>query len=155
MLHIDLPTRAEIEKLVAHRGTPTVSIYLETTPVTEHAQIGRIELKNLLKAAVEQMEAAGTPKRSIWPIEEQVGAVIDDDEFWALQANSLAIFALDGRLVTFRLPNRLQNRVEVSDRAHLKPLLRAITFPHNAYVLALSVGACRLIEISPTCRPTT
>jgi hypothetical protein len=33
--------------------------------VTEHAQVGRIELK---RTAVEQMEAVGTPKRSIWPI---------------------------------------------------------------------------------------
>jgi hypothetical protein len=99
------------------------------------------------------MEAVGTPKRSIWPVEEQVGALVDDDEFWALQANSLAIFALDGRLVTFRLPNRLQNRVEVSDRVHLKPLLRAVTFPHNAYILALSIGACRLVEVSPDLPP--
>ncbi len=72
MLHIDLPTRAEIEKLAAHRADPTVSIYLPTTPVTREAEADRIALKNLLKEAVAQMEAAGTPKRSIWPIEEAV-----------------------------------------------------------------------------------
>ncbi len=153
MLHIDLPTRADLEKLAAHRGTPTVSIYLPTTPVTQDTKLDRIELKNLLKTAVDQMEAGGVPKRSIWPIEEQVGGLIDDDDFWTLQANSLAVFALDGRITTFRLPNRLQSRVEVSDRAHLKPLLRAVTFPHNAYVLALSIGACRLVEVSPDLPP--
>jgi hypothetical protein len=35
----------------------------------------------------------------------------------------------------------------VSDRFHLKPLLRAITFPHSAYVLALSENAVRLVEV--------
>ena len=153
MLHIDLPSRAEIEMLAAHRAQPTVSIYLRTTPVTQDAQADRIELKNLLKEAVAQMEAADTPKRSIRPIEEAVGSLIDDDDFWATQANSLAIFASEGRLLTFRLPNRLTNMAEVSDRAHLKPLLRAVTFPNHAYVLVIGIGACRLVEVSADLPP--
>lgn len=153
MLHIDLPTRAEIENLAAHRAVPTVSIYLPTTPLTQNVQRDRLELKNLLKEAVGQMEAAGTPKRSIWPIEAAVTALVEDDGFWVDQANSLAIFASPDRLRTFRLPNRLEGMVEVSDRAHLKPLLRAVTFPHNAYVLAISIGHCRLIELSADLPP--
>jgi len=148
MLHIDLPTRAQIEQLAAHRADPTVSIYLPTTPVTREAEADRIELKNLLKEALAQMEAVGTPKRSIWPIDEAITEVIEDGAFWAEQANSLAVFASPDRLVTFRLPNRLTSMVEVSDRVHLKPLLRAVTFPHNAYVLAISIGHCRLIEVN-------
>ena len=35
MLHIDLPTHADIEALAAYRGAPAVSIYLRTTPVTQ------------------------------------------------------------------------------------------------------------------------
>ncbi len=155
MLHIDLPSRAEIEKLAAHRAQPTVSIYLRTTPVTQAAQADRIELKNLLKAAVEQMQAADTPKRSIWPIEESIGGLIEDDDFWVEQANSLAIFASGARLVTFRLPNKLTNMVEVSDRAHIKPLLRAVTFPQDAYVLAIGIGSCRLVEVSADLPPHT
>lgn len=153
MLHIDLPTRADIAALAAHRSQPTVSIYLPTTPLTQDAPRDRLELKNLLKAAVGQMEAAGTPKRSIWPIEEAISALVADDGFWVDQANSLAIFASSERIRTFRLPNRLESMVEVSDRAHLKPLLRAVTFPHNAYVLAISVGHCRLIELSADLPP--
>src|SRR5580704_1026362 len=137
MLHIDLPTRAEIEKLAGHRGSPSVSIYLRTTPVTRETPGDRIELKNLLKTAIAQMEASDTPKRAIWPIEQSVEALIGDDAFWVGQANSLAIFATPDRIRTFRLPNHLSNAVEVSDRFHLKPLMRSVTFPHNAYVLAI------------------
>ncbi len=61
MLHIDLPSRADIGQLAAHRAQPTVSIYLRTTPVTQDTQIDRIELKNLLKTAVAEMEAHHTP----------------------------------------------------------------------------------------------
>lgn len=153
MLHIDLPSRAEIERLAAQRAEPTVSIYLRTTPITQDAQADRIELKNLLKAAVAEMEAGDTPKRSIWPIEEAVTGLIEDDDFWRTQANSLAIFATAERILTYRLPNHLANLAEVSDRAHIKPLLRSITFPHHAYVLAISIGACRLIEVSADLPP--
>ncbi len=153
MLHIDLPTRAEIEQLASRRGSPAVSFYLRTTPLTQHTDVDRLELKNLLKTAVAEMEAADTPKRSIWPIQESVEALVEDRDFWAEQANSLAVFVTPESIRTFRLPNKLTNIVEVSDRFHLKPLLRAVTFPHHAYVLAIGAGAVRLIEVSADLPP--
>ena len=39
--------------------------------------------------------------------------------------------------------------VEVSDRFHVKPLLRSATFPQAAFVLALSQNAARLVEVWP------
>jgi hypothetical protein len=153
VLYIDLPTRAEIEALAAHRGAPAVSIYLRTTPVTRDTDVDRIELKNQLKAAVAELEAAETPKRSIWPIEQAVEALIGDDGFWATQAHSLAIFVTPESIRTFRLPNQLTGVVEVSDRFHIKPLLRAVTFPQNAFVLAIGMGAVRLVEVDADLPP--
>jgi hypothetical protein len=37
--------------------------------------------------------------------------------------------------------------VEVANRFHLKPLIRAITFAHSAFILALSENAVRLVEM--------
>ena len=153
MLHIDLPTRAEIDKLVGFRGYPAVAIYLRTSPVTQHTQAARIELNNLLKTAVTQLEAAGTAKRSITSIQQSIEALVEDDAFWFEQANSLAIFATPEGIRTFRLPNKLTDIVEVSDRFHLKPLLRSVTFPHHAFVLAIGIGAVRLIEVSADLPP--
>lgn len=152
MLHIDLPSRPEIEALAAHRGAPAVSIYLRTN-VADGSAAERIELKNLLKAAVAQLEAAGTEKRQIWPIEGAVTALVEDESTWAYQASSLAIFASLAGVQVFRLPNRLTSMVEVSDRFHLKPLLRSVTFPHHAFVLAIGVGAARLVEVSADLPP--
>ncbi len=148
MLHIDQPTHREIEALAHRRALPTVSIYLPTTPVTQEAQADRTALKGHLKDAVGQMEAGDVDKRVVTDIERAVSELIEDDEFWRLQARSLALFAAPGRLVTFRLANALAARVEVSDRVHLKPLLRAVTFSQDAYVLALSIGHCRLIAMN-------
>jgi hypothetical protein len=78
---------------------------------------------------------------------EHFDDLADDGPFWRLQANSLALFATPDRLLTFRLPNAISSMVAVSDRFHLKPLLRAITFSNSAFVLALSENAVRLVEI--------
>jgi hypothetical protein len=58
------------------------------------------------------------------------------------------LFASPAGLRTFRLPNRLTSEVEVADRFYVKPLLRAVTFPQAAFVLALAAGSVRLVEIT-------
>lgn len=155
MLHIDLPTRSDILKLAQMRGAPCVSIYVSTTPVTEAAQADRTALKNLAREAMQQLEAIQAPKRSLWPIEAAIAEIEDDDEFWAQQANSLAIFLTPESVRTYRLPSKMENQVHVSDRFHIKPMLRAVTFAHDAYVLAIGMGAVRLVEVSADLPPHT
>jgi hypothetical protein len=155
MLHIDLPTRAQIDVLARHRGSPAVSIFLRTTPLTQDAKADAIELKNLLKAASEQMHAAKIDKRVAAGVAGHVEELIEDDGFWMTQAHSLAIFATSDTIQTFRLPNKLVNAVEVSDRFHISPLIRAVTFPHEAYILAIGIGSTRLIEVTADLPPQT
>ncbi|WP_429911344.1 hypothetical protein [Glycocaulis sp.] len=155
MLHVDIPTRADIARLNAVRSDACVSIYLETTPLTQDSGASLITLGNLAKKAREQLEAAGFDKRRLAALMEQIEAVAADEEFWRLQANSLAILATPDQLQTFRLANQLTSMVEVSDRFHLKPLLRAVSFPHSAYILALSENAVRLVEVHADLPPAT
>lgn len=146
MLYVDIPTLPEFRALAATRADACVSIYLPTTPVTQDTASSRIELKNLTKAALAQLAAAGFDKRRSASIGDQLAEFAADDEFWKYQAHSLAVLATPDTMRTFRLPNRLTAMAEVSDRFHLKPLIRAITFPHEAFVLALSENAVRLVE---------
>lgn len=149
MLYVDLPTTRDLGALGLIRANACVSIYLRTTPITQQIGESRINLGNLLKTAIGQLEAAGVDKQQIGAVEQQVADLQDDDAFWAHQAHSLAILVTPEMVRTYRLANQLVDMVEVSDRFHLKPLLRAVTFPHTAHVLALSENAVRLIEVSP------
>jgi hypothetical protein len=90
MLYVDIPSRPEIEKLASSRAEPSVTIYVKTTPLTQEIGASRIALKNLAHQALEQLKAGGVDKRRLWPIEEVINHVVDDDAFWATQANSLA-----------------------------------------------------------------
>lgn len=146
MLPVDLPTRADIEDLLQARGPAHVTIYLPTSPITQETQGDRIALKNLTNTALGQL--AEHDKREVQAIEELLLDVIDDDAFWVTQANSLALFVTPTRLRTFRLPTRLQPIAEVSDRFYIKPLLRVMTVPQSAFVLALAQNSVRVVEVS-------
>src|SRR5262249_4016705 len=130
----------------------SVSIYLPTDPVTANVA-ERIEFGNLVGEAVDQLRAGGVDKREVAALEEEHGDLIEDEEFWRYQARSLACFATPEGLTPFRLPLRLSSAVEVSDLFHLKPLLRTVTFPQMALVLALAQGSVRLIEVSADVPP--
>jgi hypothetical protein len=153
-LHTDIPTRSEIDRLLSPTSQHCVSIYLPTHRVTQETAQDRLVLRDLTRQAVEQLHAAGASGDQVADIEEHLLHLVEDDEeFWNDQAESLAIFASPDRFETHRLPNHLTAMVEVSDRFHLKPLLRAVTFPHAAWILAVSQGSVRLLEMGPTGTP--
>ena len=152
-LHTDLPTRSQIDRLLQSRNPASVSLYLSTDPASS-GDAERIELKNLTSEARRQLEAAGTDKADLAAIAEAVAELDEDDAFWRFQARSLAIFVTPESLTSYRLPNHLVNLVEVSDRFHIKPLLRAVTFPQVGYVLAVAQGSVRLVEVIHDVAPT-
>ena len=152
LLHTDIPTRAQVDRLLDSRDPASVSIYVSTDPVS--ANVGeRIELGNLAADAVTQLDDAGIAKRKRLAIEQEIGDLIEDEAFWRYQARSLALFGTPEGLTTFRLPNRLVSAVVVSNRFHLKPLLRTVTFPQVALVLALAQGSVRLVEVTADAAP--
>lgn len=149
MYYLDLPSVEEVGNLNLVRSDASISIYLATTPISRETEQTRITLNNLIKKAIKQLEALGTEKPRIQLLQQQFDDLLADQDFWDYQANSLAILATPESMRTYRLANKLQNTVEVSDRFHLKPLLRAVTFSHAAYILALSEKSVRLIQVSP------
>ncbi|EAQ34177.1 hypothetical protein NB311A_00590 [Nitrobacter sp. Nb-311A] len=153
MLYVDIPALSDLRKLNDVRADACVSIYVPTTPLTQDVEASRIEAGNLAKQAYAQLEAGGLDKRRLALLAEQLDDLLDDDEFWRFQARSLAIFATPDTIQTFRLANRLQSAIEVADRFLLKPLMRAITFPNEAFVLAISENNVRLIEVFPDLPP--
>ncbi len=147
MLYLDLPSLPELRALTSKRDEACVSIYLPTTPLTQDIGAARIAFGNLVKSAIGQLQEKSVAKRRIASLVEQLDDLAEADGFWRLQAMSLAVLATPEWMRAFRLPNRLTEQSHVADRFHIKPLLRAVTFPHEAFVLALSENAVRLIDV--------
>jgi hypothetical protein len=58
----------------------------------------------------------------------------------------LGVLSTPGLKRMFRLPNPPKPLAEVADRFHLTPLIRAMTSPHDIFVLALAEESVRLIH---------
>jgi hypothetical protein len=129
-MHTDIPTRADLESLLSVRDAACVSIYVPTSP-EEHGGRDRIEFKNLSAEALDQLDAAGADRGAVTELRDGFEELVEDDDFWARHAHSLALFATPAGTRTFQVANRLSPIVEVSDRFHVKPLLRSATFPRR------------------------
>jgi hypothetical protein len=147
-VHTDIPTRADLERLLSVREPACVSIYVPTAP-EGRGDRDRIAFKNLAGEALEQLGAVELARGALGELREALDALGDDTAFWTRQAHTLAVFATPSGAQTFQVANRLSPMVEVSDRFHVKPLLRSATFPQAAFVLALSQNDARLVEVSP------
>ena len=112
-LHVDIPTRAQIDLLLDARDPASVSIYVATAPASS-GDAERIELRNLAAEAVRQLEEAAVRRPDVAAIEESVAAISDDEAFWRYQARSLALFVTPAASSAFRLPNQLVSQVQVS-----------------------------------------
>jgi hypothetical protein len=167
MLHIDIPSLQEFKALAQVKGETCVSLYLPTSPLGSSAKVNRTAFKELARDALSQLKEAGIDKAEITAFAEQFDRLagvehdVQDqdkvrkqqhakpdgvDSFWHYQANGLAVLAISGATRTFRLPNSPKPLAEVADRFHLTPLIRAMTSPHDVYVLALAKESVRLVH---------
>ncbi len=146
MLYVNIPTREELLQLAEIRSDVCVSIYLKTSPLPQDIEASRIELHNQLKDAFSQLENSKLDKRRLEALKDELADVLEADDFWFFHANSLAILATPDSIRTYRMANEVKTQLEISDRFYLKPLLRALTFPHTAYILALSENDVRVVE---------
>src|ERR1700736_1946866 len=167
MIHIDIPTLEEFKALAQIKGEVCVSVYLPVSPLVDNIRANRIAFRDLAREALVQLREAGTDKGKIAVFEERFDHlaglehdVRDEDKirklqrakpdpfdtFWHYQANGLGVLTTPGMMRMFRLPNRPKPLAEVAGRFHLTPLIRAMTSPHDVFVLALAEESVRLVH---------
>jgi hypothetical protein len=167
MLHIDIPTLDEFKNLARVKGETCVSLYMPTSRLGRDARVNRLVFKDLAGEALAQLKEAGADKKEIAVFEQRFDHIAgadrhspDEDkirqrqrakpdpmeEFWHHQADGLAVLTTRETARTFRLPDRPKPLAEVADRLHLTPLIRAMTSPHDVFVLALAEESVRLVH---------
>lgn len=170
MLNVDIPEPSEFKDFAAVRDQACVSIYLPINPAREASHANRLLLKDLLKDAVRQLRDVHLGEERLSQLSGQFAHLLDSDgnadvdekvrlrhrsareaneaaEFWKRQGKGLGILATPERMQTFRLSNSVKPLAEVADRFHLQPLVRTMTMPHEAYVLALTENSARLVHV--------
>lgn len=151
-MHIDMPTAADIRKLASAEDPLSVTIYLPTSTNPDDSEHDRLVARGLVDRAVDELRTIGD-KRAVEPVVDHLEALVEDSGFWRTVGRSLAVFATPTSMVEFRLPNELTSSVSVGERFAITPLLRAVTFPHAALVLAISQNGARLVEVAENLAP--
>lgn len=147
-MHLDIPTDSDIKLLAEWSAPHSVSIFLRTNTSPPGYEDNIARAGGAFRSAVDALKE-GADRRTWTAVEEHLEALLDDNFFWAHTGRSVAIYVTPESIVEYRLPNELTDHVNVGERFTISPLLRALTFPQAAFVLALAQNSVRLIEISP------
>ena len=152
-MSIDIPTSGDFAQLTQSRNDASVSIYVaaaggESHAITHNVDAAQTALRSALSDSLRELAEAGTAASVRSAISEHVEALLSDRLFWATGARSLAIFVTPDDLRVFRLMNRLPFAHSTGDRFDVGPMIRAVTFDHTGYALAVAEGDVRLLRLT-------
>lgn len=151
-MSIDTPTLTDLAELSEHRHEASVTIYLSAEALGVRAfahatEAAKSALLSSLHEALAELGSAGLARQDAERLEARVRDLHSDLDFWGTGARSVAIFVSPEELHAFRLMNELSATWSTGDRFDVGPMIRAATFAHTGYVLALTEGEVRLIHL--------
>jgi hypothetical protein len=136
-----------VQELIDDRGAPRISIFLPTHERGPETKQDPIRLSNLLDEAQSALEE-GEFGRGAEGILAPARALLKDEDFWQHQSRGLALFLSPDDMRRHRVPIELREKVVVSERFHVKPLLPLLTGDGRFHILALSQAGVRLFDAS-------
>jgi len=142
---MDIITKQELSKLVAHSLPPCVSLYLPTH--RGGSEQDPIQLKNLLGEAQERLMLGGMRRVEASELLRPARNLFEDDTFWwKNQSDGLAIFLAPDVTRMLRLPIAFRPLAVVGQHFHVRPLLPMLSDNGLFYVLAFSQTTIRLLQ---------
>ena len=140
---MDVFTKDDFKMLVKKQRGLCISIFMPTHRTTTEIQQDQIRLKNLLREA-ERAIAVTDP--NLGNVLEPAQNFLQESEFWWYQSDGLALFLSPEAFFYYRLPISFEELIVVTDRFHLKPLLRLLSGDGRFYILAVSQNEVRVFQ---------
>lgn len=158
---IDIPSSDELAELTRHRHPGSVSLYIASAPagggnsraaIVHDSEAARVALRSAVNDALDDLEKLGISHGEREGMGRAVRALEGNREFWGTPGRSIAVFLSpdddpESGPRAFRLMNELPAHTAVGDRFDIGPLVRATTFAHAGWVLALTAGDVRLVRL--------
>jgi hypothetical protein len=143
---MDGRNRETLNGLARHDSWPAISIYLPVHRSGTETQQDPIRLKNLLAKAGDALVSGGMRSPDAEEFLSEAWSLQRDPAFWREGFDGLAIFMGEGAYEVIRATRQLPERLRVSTRFLLRPLMPALASDLKFYVLALSKKHVRLLE---------
>jgi hypothetical protein len=138
----------DLRRIAETAGEPCISLYLPTHPSGPDAAQDHLRLSNLSNQASRELDAWGLDGPKEAELLAPARRLVQDIEFWTHSTNGLAVLVASHETTTVRLPDPVDELVVVSERFHVKPLIRFLASDKSFHVLALSQGDIRLLHAS-------
>ncbi|MDO5499435.1 MAG: hypothetical protein Q4F67_07120 [Propionibacteriaceae bacterium] len=132
----------DVQEFAEEAGDRWISLQLPTHRSGPESTSGSIMLKNLIRDAAAQVDDTDQER-----LEESVGPLVDDSQFWRFQAEGLAIFVSPEATRVHRVSIPLAPIARAGDTPHLVPLAPILGRVTDASILQLSLGAVRLFQV--------
>lgn len=136
----------ELKALLQQTGKWCLSLYLPTHRTGPEMRQDPIRLKNLLGTAESQLLALGETEDAVRKDLRPLQGLLTDEAFWQQQGAGLALFLNQESFRAYNLPLDVPEFVVVTERFHLKPLLRVLSGAGSYYLLTLSQNQVKLYE---------
>jgi hypothetical protein len=143
---MDITAANRLGQLAENSGGAHVSLYMPTHRAGPETEQDPIRLKNLLRAAHEELVATGMRAPDAQDLLAPAEALLEDRDFWRHGGEGLAIFVARDQHHRFRLPLAVEELAIVAERFHIKPLLPLYADDGLFYILALSQNEVRLFK---------
>jgi len=136
----------ELKELVLQNNAYCVSIFMPAYRAGADVQQNPIRFKNLLRESEHQLVSLGMRQADAAELLRPGHDLLANGVFWRQQLGGLAVFISRDLFRFYSLPLHFEELAVVSDRFHLKSLLRLLEEDGRFYVLALSQKELRLFE---------
>lgn len=138
-----LPLKA-FKELMESRGDKCISLYMPTQKTGKEVSQNSIRYKNILQTLERKLENRGMGKRDLEDYLQPLKQLTSKETFWRNQGIGLAIFYQQGELLAYRLPIPFEEKVFVSDRYYIRPLLPMFVENEKFYLLVLDLKDVKL-----------
>lgn len=139
-------TLQDLHTLWNESTEPCISIFLPTHRKGAGTQADPIVLKNLARHAQARLGELSMREPEARALLAPLDELVSDQAFWREQDAGLALYRSPRMFRHFALAQAPQERVVVSGRFHVRPLLPALAGEAPFHILALSLSAVRLLR---------
>ncbi|MCW5881673.1 MAG: hypothetical protein KIS91_12120 [Anaerolineae bacterium] len=151
---MDTLTRDDLKYLAETENGWHVSLFMPAYAAGIDAAQNPIRLHNLLREAENRLMALGMRAAEVRDLLAPALRLLKDTAFWQSQAGGLAVYLAYEQYRVYRVPIALDERVVVSHRFAVSPLLPLLDSAVRYYVLALDQQGAQLYSCTPyTCQP--
>lgn len=141
----EMPNTHHLKEL-AQRPGPWVTICMPLSGGGPLAKGDPIRYRNLVRAAVDQLEARAIDRERRERLVEPLETLANDHDVFNAGASGLVVFASVDTAEHWHLPFEVEEAARVDERPYLEPLIPVVSDPIHFYVVALSQHSVRLLE---------